>query len=273
MNCQRFCIILLIALLLAACGRPGTRPPPRATLTPAAGPPPTEAPSLPTPAPEPTATVTPAGPTATTVAALMPLEWPADVGASHFGLLVGGRERVDLEGVWIRPHPGPFIWGHIEEQPGEYRWERPDQRVADSQQQRLAILATIWPFATWDQESCHADQPRAEGAFREFGDLLYSPCCRYALEKRFDCARDGCLEHLTAALAPWGIPPQDVPDPLSLFFRVERTADGQVSLGRHDSQPGAWIELRAEMDCVVAISTCSVPLPEKPSTGYRVEIR
>lgn len=104
-------------------------------------------------------------------------------------------------------------------------------------------------------------------------DLLYSPCCRYALEKRFGCERDGCLEHLTAALAAWGIPPQDVPDPLSLFFCVERTTDGKIALGRHDSQAGAVIELRAEMDSVVAISTCSVPLPEKPSTGYRVEIR
>ena len=38
-------------------------------------------------------------------------------------------------------------------------------------------------------------------------DLLYPPCCRYALEKRFGVSRDGCLEHLAKALEPWGVKP------------------------------------------------------------------
>jgi len=107
---------------------------------------------------------------------IQPLAWPEDVGWSHFGLLVGGSDSVELDGGWVRPHPGPFIWGEVERKPGEYNWRRTDHAVSQAQSQRMAVLVTIWPFAEWDQESCHADRPRAEGSFPEFGDLLYLPC-------------------------------------------------------------------------------------------------
>lgn len=113
---------------------------------------------------------------ASTVPPPPPLEWPDDVGWSHFGLLVGGPDPIDFAGAWVRPHPGPFIWGEIERKPGEYSWRRTDQLIAQAQSRRVAVLVTIWPFANWDQAACHADQPPAEGAFPEFGDLLYTPC-------------------------------------------------------------------------------------------------
>ena len=105
-----------------------------------------------------------------------PLDWPEDVGWSHFGLLIGGPDPVDFEGAWVRPHPGPFIWGQIEGKPGEYNWRRTDQLVTQAQSRRLAVLATVWPYADWDQEACHADQPTAGGVFPEFGELLYMSC-------------------------------------------------------------------------------------------------
>ena len=103
-------------------------------------------------------------------------------------------------------------------------------------------------------------------------DLLYSPCCRYALEKRFGVSREGCFEHLAEALAPHGIAPRDLPDPLSLFFNVLVEPSGEIALGRHGSKPGDCIELRAEMDCLVAVSTCSVPLPGRRNSPYNIEV-
>ena len=100
--------------------------------------------------------------------------WPANVGTSHFGIL-GPGWRVDFAGAWVRPHPGPFIWGDIESTPGVYGWTMVDRAVQDLQRSRLAILATVWPFERWDQEACHSNQARAHGAFREFGSLLHSP--------------------------------------------------------------------------------------------------
>lgn len=103
-------------------------------------------------------------------------------------------------------------------------------------------------------------------------NLLYSPCCRYALGKRFGVSRDGCLEHLAQALKKWDVAPEAIPDPLSLFFRVSVDAAGRMAICDPDSKPGDRISLKAEMDCIVAVSTCSVPRPGKANSGYRVVI-
>ena len=102
-------------------------------------------------------------------------------------------------------------------------------------------------------------------------DLLYSPCCRYALEKRFGVSRDGCLEHLAQALRPWGLAVGDIPDPLSLFFTVQLEPNGAMALGEHTSRPGDHVTFRAEMDCLVAVSTCSVPIAGRENSGYLIE--
>jgi len=104
-------------------------------------------------------------------------------------------------------------------------------------------------------------------------DLLFKACCRYALRKRFNCDRDGCLEHLAEVLSPWGLSAIDVPDPLSLFFRVETDVSGAMRIGKHDSCPGDWVEFKAEMACLVAVSTCSVPIPGRENTAYAMEVR
>jgi hypothetical protein len=44
------------------------------------------------------------------------------------------------------------------------------------QQDRVAVLTTLWPFANWDQETCHNDQPKSQPAFPELGDSFYAPC-------------------------------------------------------------------------------------------------
>ena len=103
-------------------------------------------------------------------------------------------------------------------------------------------------------------------------DLLYPPCCRYALEKRFGVSRDGCLENLAEALKAWRVKPQEIPDPLNLFFHVSVDAAGGMEVCTPTSKPGSSIDLKAEMDCVVAVATCSVPSPAKENSAYRIEI-
>lgn len=103
-------------------------------------------------------------------------------------------------------------------------------------------------------------------------NLLYRPCCRYALETRFGVSRDGCQENLARALAPWGLSLLDIPDPLSVFFNVIVAADGTFSIGEQRSRPGDSIALRAEMDCLLAVSTCSVPREGKENSGFAVEV-
>lgn len=102
--------------------------------------------------------------------------------------------------------------------------------------------------------------------------LLYAPCCRYAMEKRFNVSRKGCLEHLVGALASHGIGASDLPDPLSLFFDVTVDARGAMTMGPPPSAPGDCVVVRAELDCLIAVSTCSVPRPGKELSGYRVTL-
>jgi len=102
-------------------------------------------------------------------------------------------------------------------------------------------------------------------------DLLYTPCNRYALEKRFALAGDGCQEHLAASLTPWGIKLEEIPDPLNIFFNVSADPAGTMTVGDHSSHPGTCIELRAEMDCLVAISTCAAPIPGRTASGFTLQ--
>lgn len=102
--------------------------------------------------------------------------------------------------------------------------------------------------------------------------LLYTPCCRFALGKRFHTSRDGCYEHLLAALAPWNVADADMPDPLSIFFSVVVGPVGDMHIGNHTSGPGASLTLEAAMDCLVAVSTCSVPVAGRKTSPYHVQV-
>jgi uncharacterized protein YcgI (DUF1989 family) len=67
----------------------------------------------------------------------------------------------------------------------------------------------------------------------------------------------GCWENLQAGLKPWKIRPEEIPSPLNVFQHVViDTATGEI---KHSPiRPGAPIrvDLRAEMDLVVAASAC-----------------
>jgi uncharacterized protein YcgI (DUF1989 family) len=67
----------------------------------------------------------------------------------------------------------------------------------------------------------------------------------------------GCLENLASALQRWGIAAHEIPMPLNLFQHTEiDTASGAIRpLPVRPSRPVA-VDLRAEMDLVVAVSAC-----------------
>lgn len=67
----------------------------------------------------------------------------------------------------------------------------------------------------------------------------------------------GCSENFTRALAPWGIGARDVPMPLNLFHHTEiDTATGVVTPSALRPSKPASVDLRAEMDLVLAVSAC-----------------
>jgi hypothetical protein len=98
---------------------------------------------------------------------------------SRFGSMHPGnlQDLTELGVFWQRPHPGPFIWGEIETSPGVFNWDGTDKEVIGSQQYGVNILATIWPFADWDQSGCHLKLSAAGSLiFNELGDYRQKPC-------------------------------------------------------------------------------------------------
>jgi len=70
----------------------------------------------------------------------------------------------------------------------------------------------------------------------------------------------GCTENLSGALKPYGIPPEDIPSPFNIFQTMK--IDGATGRMEHTTirpSPGTYIDLRAEMDLLVALSACPDP--------------
>ena len=67
----------------------------------------------------------------------------------------------------------------------------------------------------------------------------------------------GCYENLSRVLAPYGIIPEDIPSPFNLNQHMK--IDGVSGRMEHTQvrpQSGNFMDLRAEMDLLVALSAC-----------------
>jgi uncharacterized protein len=102
-------------------------------------------------------------------------------------------------------------------------------------------------------------------------DLQYGMCSRWIFEsgqyrgfvKDFEAGGGqgqpafGCWEILTKALAPWNIAAEDIPSPFNVFQTMKvDLATGALGIEPGRSKPGDYIELRAEMRCLCALSAC-----------------
>jgi uncharacterized protein YcgI (DUF1989 family) len=90
-------------------------------------------------------------------------------------------------------------------------------------------------------------------------DLLYPPCNRWVFQNRYRIPpHDGCEENLEKALSPWKITKTDIPEPFNIFENSTIDDVGKLKIQAPVSKAGDYVELRAKMDCLVAISACAV---------------
>jgi uncharacterized protein YcgI (DUF1989 family) len=83
---------------------------------------------------------------------------------------------------------------------------------------------------------------------------------------------DNCTDNLFAAMQALGLTPPECPSPLNLFMNIPWTADGRLSFDPPTTRPGDHVTLRAELDCVVAMSACPQDiLPINGRTGTTTE--
>ena len=88
-------------------------------------------------------------------------------------------------------------------------------------------------------------------------DLLFASCKRWLYANVFDRpGNTGCLEILRDALAPYGIAEDALPDPFNLFMHTTVDAENNLAIELPESNAGDYVELTAEMDCLVAVTSC-----------------
>jgi uncharacterized protein len=79
----------------------------------------------------------------------------------------------------------------------------------------------------------------------------------------------GCYENLSRALEPYGIIPEDIPSPLNLnqHMKIDGTT-GRMEHTQVRPKPGTYVDMRAEMNLLVAFSAC----PDLPVGGKPVDV-
>lgn len=88
-------------------------------------------------------------------------------------------------------------------------------------------------------------------------DIISGECCaeidliRYGVKDHF-----GCMENLAEALKPFGISRSDIPMSFNIFMNAPIEKDGSFSIKEPVSNPGDWIDIRAEMDLILGMSNC-----------------
>ena len=88
-------------------------------------------------------------------------------------------------------------------------------------------------------------------------DTIIAACDvhRYAL---LGCAEyhDNCTDNLSAAMRAIGVVDHETPSPLNMWMNIPVAPNGDTSWGEPVSSPGDHVVLRAEMDCIIAMSNC-----------------
>jgi hypothetical protein len=82
------------------------------------------------------------------------------------------------------------------------------------------------------------------------------------------CNTRNCAENLTLAFKPHGIRREDFDFDccFNIFMNLTFQSDGSMKLQEPLSKSGDYIDLKAEMDCMIAISNC--PQDRNPCNGF-----
>ncbi len=86
---------------------------------------------------------------------------------------------------------------------------------------------------------------------------------RFGFETRFMHA---CRENFLVELAKYGLGKRDLVSNVNFFMNVPIRPNGELTVDDGVSEPGGYVELRAEIDVLVLISNC--PQVNNPCNGF-----
>jgi uncharacterized protein YcgI (DUF1989 family) len=87
-------------------------------------------------------------------------------------------------------------------------------------------------------------------------DVLGGRCCQTRRKFKYGSDTPGCQEYLAAAIAEYGLGEEHVHDAFNVFMKTGIDEHDKYFWVEPDAVAGDYIDLRAEMDCLVAVSTC-----------------
>jgi uncharacterized protein YcgI (DUF1989 family) len=99
-------------------------------------------------------------------------------------------------------------------------------------------------------------------------DMLFAACdaARYA-DLGASPGHASCAQNLQEAIGTLGFAPVEVPQPVNLFENVAIRPDGTLGWSLAASAAGNYVQLRAEHDCLVAVSACPYDLAPAGAPG------
>ncbi len=122
-----------------------------------------------------------------------------------------------------------------------------------------ATLTTIFPKAGHDLPTnirrpiLHFVEDTSPGIH----DTLMAACDSYRYHLLgVEGYHDNCTDNLRDAMAELGYDGLETPSPLNLWMNIPVGEHGETSWGEPVSKPGDYVVLRAEMDCIAAMSCC-----------------
>ena len=130
---------------------------------------------------------------------------------------------------------------------------------------RLGVGDVLVSTINRDMMVITADPPPIKGMHDVHGRM-----CNGALYQALGQGKkDGCHEIIAAAVGPYGLLPEDIPDTIDLFMNYHHDcANNWWTLEDGCSRPGDHVELEALMECLVGLSNC----PFYRGTPMRIEV-
>jgi uncharacterized protein YcgI (DUF1989 family) len=98
-------------------------------------------------------------------------------------------------------------------------------------------------------------------------DVLLGRCSRKIRLWRYGSDTPGCQELLAAAIEPFGLRPEHVHNAFNAFMYTGIDADDRTFFDPSDALETDYLDLRAEIDCLVAISACPGRSSADAATG------
>jgi len=113
-------------------------------------------------------------------------------------------------------------------------------------------------------------QPKPTPLGTKSHDVLWARCCEGLWRLRNGLPNlPNCQDNLARAIEPHGLSVYDVHDAFNIFMKTGLSADDRLVQEEPESVAGDYVELQAELDCLVAVSACPGQMNRAPTRGYR----